>query len=911
MTTFCFKLPFSFLLVLLFPIFSFCQERVTEYIGEGTNTAFYNTEHDENLYLIRVTQCDEIEVLEVESKDSYRELHSITIPDVFGAGYHNVRFLNEFMCFPSHEGLVAYNFIDNSFTVTPIPDPWRYSLFRRDNNNYKIYVTLKLSDQSEFSQGIYDVAKGQFELLDESYLSNPFRNNYFIRKENTNNLYTYYLYDYIKESSDTIVKDVRNFWDIQWENDNSLIYINEEGILETYNIQEQLYTQYNSVKTDIERNFNFYAGKDYLILYSNDTTEVYDSESKELVGRKYFEIDNLEYLSQFEIHGNTIIAYLKDHLTAISQTAIRTYFWNLETDKVVHFDASTSIDKAYYIPDDKSLLKMRPSSAGKYALGIVNHNDLSLDTLEGAFYNIYTLESVLYQKDGNFFLNYRHRHNDGINTLIEIDTVQRVARSFEFDKTTNGFPAGTFLRQLSNANVLFTSGSSYPQKLFNLSNQLVTLVDSTDISSYTLQNDKFYYYSEDNMTLNSYDGTKEEIYIQDYYRNFSDYKNVILFQDWRKLYALDKSNNTSTLVEDSSLLSDIIKIGKWTYYTIEDGLYRIDSLLEPELISPLTIDIEDKSFIYQDKLHFTHDSTLYKVTSEGQLEVILENGYRFRSNHTAVGPNSSHLLLNTLDGLVHYNGVNFNELGVDFNNAQVINQNVIANYSDLLYFLDEQIITSKPEELKGRSFVKLFYFKAYDVEYIVKTFNLSPYNEVSLYKVNSDLSSIELISLEKESIGHGGGTNFIEFENQSLLFMSGLVYTFSRDAELKRIEGLIAGSSFIVEDEDVYFMAYDKYYGNQVYHWNPDFGSGTAERISLKENQVNFYPNPNGGSFQLSNYTDKTITKIEVINTSGQLVPHELRSNNRIDIYNNLPGLYFVNLTFEDDSVWTGKIVIE
>ena len=897
---------YSLLTVLLLsPLFSFCQERITEHIGEGTNTAFHNTEYEDILYLIRITQCDEIEVNVVEGLGEYTSIHSVTIPDAFGQGNYDVVFTNEYMCFPSKEGLVAYNFIENTFTTTPLPDPWSYSLFWTVID-YKLQVSVKLPDQSEFKVGIFDIKQKDFTFLDDSRYFLSSRGKHIVELEFTNGSYSYYLYDDISGLRDTILKNISRRIAIEWEDDTNLVYLNADGVLENFNVEEESFTQHSSITTDITKSYRLYVREEYLIVGYRGDAKVYDLKTKELIAEKSFEqIDNHFNVVSYDMHGEVVIAFL--------DTGI--YMWNIETDQVEYFQ-SAHFDKykIHSLSENKSLIRIN-GQTDLFTLGIVDHDDLSVEHIDIELYDIIIYQSTLFEKDGYSFLNLNYRYDGGINTMIEIDILNRSATVTNFDETVSGFPYRSNLIKLNNAKVVYTYGFDYPQRLFDLDNQGKEPVDSTDIFWQIVQDGKIYYYSREDRVLLSYDGIREELLVQDnypitsspylYLRSFSDYENVLLL-DEKKLYAFDKSNNTHTIIEDNTIENDLIKYDTWTYYTTDDGLFRVDSLLAPNLVSQLEINMENY-FVFEDELHVTHGSTLFKITDAGQLEVVADTGFNFRDGHLVVSPNSNHLLLSTSAGTVHYNGDNFNELVDTFYNTYKLNENIIYNQRDLMYLLDEQEILPFPDVLRDG---RLNYFKAYGDEFIVKATGFSPYNEATLYRVNEDLTSIEFLSSHRGSANASGEFNFIEFENTSLLLMSGMVYTFSKDAELNRIPGLInTNSQVIKEDEDVYFLGYNKNLGNQVYRWNQDFGSATAEIVSEKQ-QITIFPNPNIGAFNILNNSNLKILNIDIIDIAGNVLPQRA-TENEIILQNYSPGLYFVNIVFDDMSMWTGKVVIE
>lgn len=893
------------LLIVLFlsPLLSFSQERITEHTGEGTNTAFHNIEYNDILYLIRVTQCDEVEVYVVDGHGEYTRMHTITIPDAFGQGYNDVRFTNEYMCFASKDGLVAYNFVTNNFTLTALPDPWHYSLFWTVLD-YRLQVALRLPDESDSKVAIYDIREREVTLLEDSRTFSSSRGQYFVEIEYINGLYSYYMYDEELQQRYLLIESSSKRTFIRWENDTTLVYLNKEGVLETYNVVEKSFTNYSSIVTDVDKRYTIYVGKEYLIVGSRTDARIYDLMTKEFIAEKYFDQRDHIGIYNYDCHDNAIVAYLTSGA----------YIWNLNTDEVEYFGSAQFDDSTIYpVSENKSLIRIYENSQF-FKLGIVNHDDLSVDTIDISLHNVRIYNSTFFEKDGYYYLNLIRRYSEGINTMVEVDAINLEANVIDFDETNSGFPYRSKLFKLNNAKVVFSQGSSYPQRLFDFDDKGEAPIDSTDIHWYALENGKVYYHNDEDRILHSYDGTREELIVQDEhplissrnirFKHFSDYENVLLLS-YDKLYAYDKSNSTLSTLGDKEV-TGLIRYGSWTYYTNENGLIRVDSLLDRRTISSLELDIEDY-FVYQDELHVYHDTTLYKITESGFLEEVIKTNYRQWGSHRVVSPNSNHLLFSTIGGTLHYDGESLDELDDTFFNPSVLTDNIIYNHRDLMYLLNEKEVLPFPDILKTGS---LYYFQAYGVSYIAKSRGLGPHAEVDLYRVNADLTSIEFISSHRGSLGYRGAFNFIEFDNASLLFMSGFVYTFSKDSELKKIPDLInTVTEVIIEDEDVYFLAYDKHLGNQVYRWNQSFASGTTEQVITKQ-EVTLYPNPNSGILRILNNSSKKVEHLELINSAGRVL-YQQDDDRPVGLENYPSGMYYTKILFDDRSIWTGKVIVE
>lgn len=86
---------------------------------------------------------------------------------------------------------------------------------------------------------------------------------------------------------------------------------------------------------------------------------------------------------------------------------------------------------------------------------------------------------------------------------------------------------------------------------------------------------------------------------------------------------------------------------------------------------------------------------------------------------------------------------------------------------------------------------------------------------------------------------------------------------------------------------------------------------------NLQIDQVDFYPNPNNGKFNLSfKLRNEGPTEISIFNTEGKRVYSEILDNftgsykNEIDISKNATGIYYISVTQGKDS-WFKKMILE
>ena len=86
---------------------------------------------------------------------------------------------------------------------------------------------------------------------------------------------------------------------------------------------------------------------------------------------------------------------------------------------------------------------------------------------------------------------------------------------------------------------------------------------------------------------------------------------------------------------------------------------------------------------------------------------------------------------------------------------------------------------------------------------------------------------------------------------------------------------------------------------------NPNANKGTevrqAQNSIIEELEINFYPNPSTGVFNLKSNMNIIGSAIRVIDIQGRLILQEQLSSNEIDLSNNPAGLYQITVFIKNE----------
>jgi len=199
------------------------------------------------------------------------------------------------------------------------------------------------------------------------------------------------------------------------------------------------------------------------------------------------------------------------------------------------------------------------------------------------------------------------------------------------------------------------------------------------------------------------------------------------------------------------------------------------------------------------------------------------------------------------------------------------------------------------------------------LEYIFDGLNVSA-NVVLYSKINIENASIHIAIVEKTTYNNTGSNGETEFHNILMDMIpdgngvgssltEGIAQSFSGDANLI--------TTFIEEFNDLMIVAWvqDNLTKSvlQSESYDLDINIGIE---SIEQSQISIFPNPTNGIFTI-NGIDECIIKI--VDIAGREVYNEYtnKNNTAIDISNLEKGVYFVNITEENEVVYTQKIILK
>jgi len=244
-------------------------------------------------------------------------------------------------------------------------------------------------------------------------------------------------------------------------------------------------------------------------------------------------------------------------------------------------------------------------------------------------------------------------------------------------------------------------------------------------------------------------------------------------------------------------------------------------------------------------------------------------------------------------------------------NNMVINEETLS--FPQLYDLDNDGLL---DLIIGKRSGELIFFK-----------NTGSASNFSFTKVNDHLGNVDISTLTSPD-GYAA-PHFFKFNNETHLFLGAF------DGKLhyyKNIDGnLDLDSSFTFHADNflnIDVNGYSSFYVNDIdndgflnlfvgtdlggllhLEIDPNSTSGIEEK---KENELLIYPNPSDGTFYIHENSSK-INNIQIFNSLGQQINFQLisiNSKNSITLDNTGKGVYYVRVTFEDNSIGQKRIIV-
>ena len=886
----------TFQLLLIFlclSTFLIAQERITEHITQGSsNSDTYIHKFEDIVYLIRITQCDEIKVSVVNNPLEIQELHSIQIKDAFGSQTQNHLFNEEYFCFATKQGIIAYNFLENIYSVTPYPEDWKFSSMQK-MSKHTFFLALKNVEKRNFIRAIYDLNSGVILLQDDNYTAKVFSDYIIEFIVNSDGTTSYFGVSYPSFERDTLLRSVTSRREFVEDEAGLLYFLNEDGNLKSWDRLTKEENIYNSIQLGLDRAYDL-ALSDERILIGHHLTDNYEFEvfstlNQSQLATKSIEIIHGFRISSVEIQGELVIAH----------TRSGGHFYSIVADSLIHL-SSYGIDwdeKTYRLSPGRTLLQIDQGNHFR----IIDHRDLTQKAFTGSIPQNMAVGSTLIEMDNEYLLLRRHDRGWIHNELIQIDTANMtVELNMAFNETNAGFHYDAELRFLQ-GDFLVTEEEVY--RLRNLTEEELQLPPFEAVYN----DDHFLFLQEDESALWLYDSTGLEkvICFEDHTElaggrysvdDFSVQGNYLFIAKGLDLFSYELSSGSLAIISDIRG-TDFHEHGDWSYFITENSLYRVDQFLSLQRIESSVTSLRD-FFSYDEELFFLQENSIYEIKEDGTVEERYSSLFRLSGNKF-YSPDSSLFLLNGFNSKIYFDGFKFKEFSGG--NLEYVADDFFS-FGDSLYLVSDDVMIPSPLPVSEEYIIGAF--TVYGLYFLVTKEGHSPYDVLRIYNSDIMYSQAELVWESLESSFVSGLLKIAKFEDNSLFIVGGQVFSIDEAGDIKHHSQLLSfGQSLIMEANTAYFMAYDKMFGHQVYKWSPEDPSSTELLISETES-LKIYPNPVSDYVHL--HSDK-MQEWKLCDLNSRVV--KSGTDSIIEVADFPSGTYIINMLI--DGQWQAQTLVK
>ncbi len=898
------------------------QERLTEYISEGTNKDFYVREYNDQAYLLKVDQNDNLKVFKLLDESTSSLEHVRTLQGLYTI-VNDIIFKQNYIIFRSQSEIIEYDFVNDITLKVSSPDGYYLSqiIDNKNTNENRFLVFFKSADGSDTKSMVYETGGILYD-LDEHSTFFLFGDDVFEKKSVSYGVYNYYFKNYISGQVDTVAYNMPNS-QYPAKIDSSIYYFETDGQVYSFDQITRSSTPLADIRLDQLGYFNSVkVGDERIVLLSElddiTTIKVYDLLSLELM-----EVFSISLDDSFSFASATICK-------GVLVSSLRNEIFILDLKTGAYFIRPTYYDRSGFdILEDRYIINpfRTYDQEGVYAkLEVIDLQTLDVHDIECRL-NMAKTEFAGFAKfDDQYIASFKYRYRNH-HTLIDINLSDNTAFVNEgLDNSTFGLPSKTKLAKLGEE--IYVIGPQLLQVDGEAILEITSLEDilTIDNSSVKIQDDQIIFIKEQSKKIYSYDGQLLEleadlmgldtlIGIQ-----LFNFENIILTDDFvlildgaDRFYRYDKVTKNLVMLEDHvTRFYDVQFVFKnKIYFSNGKNFYTTDGFT-PKLIlenfRSSIFSLEGGYTFFKDQLLVTTGDGLVRITEDDSVTPIGSGIQPDYGSELIIDQSGNNLLVGNNIHKLHYDGVDFHEFSLEFG----------EDYSgkgslDGLFFFRErddlEIIWTYyncknktygklPDELQDVRSIEHLQFN--NERFLITDNFINSENRLRVFKTDENFESLELIH-EYLNLGYLRTALFSSYEDLGLLHAANHLIFINDQNEFIRLENVDGFDNInsLARDEDVvYFLAKDPRFGRQLFRFKLAHFNNHTSTIDFNKNDLLLFPNPalNYIHFKESSSVDNLISKSYTIyDVTGNMVIKGVTTG-LIDITDLVPGSYSIKV---------------
>lgn len=906
----------------MFTNFSYSQERLSSIVSSSDNSRNLFEKVNGKNYLLTIYNDDELEIGEIDSLWNYEQKSKIYLEGIFDHQYINI--YKKWIYYDTEDGYVIYDYINDKISENPLPDSKKINFWGNpDDEGVFLYLS---KPEVYFPEPIFvDFENGTIENYSLPRIINKRDGDYVVASVKSNNKYHHQLLNF-KTGDTTDLYDFAKNNTYSFLNENFLWYQNDLGQITEIDIKTKEKFIYENTVNSILRNNTIIVKDNKIYVFNSNygelNVQILSRDTKELLYNQHFEhnfYDNGDYytgiikVSNFQIYDDKILG-LSDARSII--------IFDLTSKKVSEFYTPIDDIKRFTIQDNDKIINFNGNS-----FSTIDLNSYEEQKLDGD-YVIANSSNFNFTKIGNNvlgYIDYGYLFHVFPNAYSNINL-------YKFDLEHNKY---AYANQL-----IFTNGGlDYISKLYNLNDEILLLSDNlyhfTDTikrvntsSIYKLNRGKLYTLEEDYLyftqnivtdTSNIYeifkfDGIASPEKILDikiefpYTYKITDYSfldNTLYYIDnSRRMYRIDPNKDEPEFIPDNSAVTSIFgKFNNTLYYIDYSKIKNIKNNQTPTKISNELNLLYSNLFTFKNRLFFFVFDSFYEIIgNELKLVYTTKNNNTLGVKYYDESRNKSIIIPSYLT-TYHFDGTNMHEIGIESNNIKNLIGNIFR-INNSFYDGDNKQVINLPSSMQEENILDLY---TNDNDTILLTYIIEGKDfSIKSYNIKNHLSEFELIK-NHDDYGKFENSRFYEDGNRGMIYSENKIYILNEDMNLNLLKeptGTRTYSNVILKDGYLYFIANDKYIGNQIYRISLN---GTGIEYSNSEiKKILISPNPASNIIRINE--EFNIKFAFAISVNGNKIDRVIR-NNSIDISDLKPGTYIILFETKDKKIFYNKLV--
>jgi len=799
------------LVIVLTIISCFCslgisQQRLTEYVDQGTNYKNHLITLDSKKLLLQVDPLDLLIVYELKDIDAKTELHSADIPGLYSNS--SPVFWSQKLVYGYGKKLFFYDMLLDSFEEYPLPSNLYYRSVKLKEDNLLISTE---NEEGTSRKIIYDKNEG---FIDPNLkgIVDLFQEHYLEEIREADDSFTYVLHNYKENIVDTMLKHSLLRQSIS-HSESRYCYLTYDGDIAEYDPADNSHTilfELSLEQSDI-RSLRMKSSGDTLALSyceankgpSKKTTTimVFDLATGTQLGSASRNSDDLFYT--LRIKGDVVLA--SNH-----RDDIFIFNFNKGLSKVT-VSVGGILDQ--FISEKYLAIWNKDFWDEPYTLRLLDLNNFEETSLGFTTSKNYIRPASMVQLGDKFLLAFNSLPSNNSLYTLDLNTLTASINS-SLDSSTNGLNWIVKLIPLKDGIII-----NGDKLLYYNHDSLRFIQDNFWGKTTVIDSNVDYVYFASDTALLRFDGEDLKEVVNERVGDIKLAENLVFYKTKhdKDLKVFDTHTGHTTLIQKNIYSDDLITSDDRLYYTKGRKVYEYN-FPDTSRVILSSYGSGQHMVKLQDKLLITTKNGLYAYDSVGGLRFL--KGATGETSALSISESGNHVLYGTQTGLYHHDGSTLQtvETNASIKDINALGSNCFLVYGDHKYLYDagKMTLTEIPEKSFG--FLRRILDLNDETKAVITKRNSNMWKHF-IYDTDTEFRDYQL---EFVVSSPRGAISAMIINDQGLLKLGKRLVRVNGDNNYEKIQHLSTvdnGSGFVLIDSTIYFIGVDRTFGRQLFSY--------------------------------------------------------------------------------------------